>query len=235
LKVYPEWTTPQDRAVLLSTGGRLSRHPIQHQATLVLDISGGDEAQVRLTKSARYYIRYGERKGITVEASDAPSALDAFYELLEETAARHRFVIRPRSYYLDLLRAFRERKQIAVYLARHAGRPVAGAVMLLYGTKLIYLFGATSVRGRELNSSYVLQWRAIQDAQQRGCTRYDMWGIPLDPTPPHPGYGYYFFKSRFNGELVRYIGLYDLPVRQVLALGLRFVERIGRPGRSEFV
>ncbi len=235
LKFDPEWTTPQGQAILQRTGGRLSPHPIQHQATFVVDISGGDEALKRMKGATRREIRYGERRGITVQSSVAPSAIDAFFELLEESAAYHRFVIRPRSYYQDVFRAFRERDQTAVYLACHGGVPIAGAVMLFYGRKLIYLFGGTSRKGRELSPSYILQWRAIQDAQRRGCTRYDMWGVPLNPTPEHPGHGYYFFKSRFNGEPLRYIGLYDLPVRQPLAMGIRFGERILSAGGSKFI
>jgi lipid II:glycine glycyltransferase (peptidoglycan interpeptide bridge formation enzyme) len=62
-----------------------------------------------------------------------------------------------------------------------------------------------------------------------------MWGVPLDPAPEHPGYGYYVFKTRFNGELIRYIGLYDLPIRQPLAAALRLGERFIRAGQPEFV
>src|SRR5919109_811290 len=106
LKVDPEWTTDAERAALQSTGGLASRHPIQHQATMVVDISGGDDALMRLKESTRRNIRTGERQGITVEASDASAAMETFYELLVETAAREQFTIRPLSYYQDLLARF---------------------------------------------------------------------------------------------------------------------------------
>jgi len=235
LKVDPEWTTQAERALLAETGAHKSRHPIQHQATMLVDISGGDQALMRLKESTRRNIRAGTRQGLTVEASEASAAMDTFYELLQETAARERFTIRGRAYYQDLLSLFRERGQAAVYLARHEDRVMAGAVMLFFGSKLIYLYGGTRSEAKDLKPGYLLHWRAIEDAQRRGCTTYDMWGVPLDPQPGQRGYGYYVFKSRFNGRMVRFIGLYDLPVNRAAALTIRLAERFARAGQPEFV
>jgi peptidoglycan pentaglycine glycine transferase (the first glycine) len=235
LKVDPEWTADAQRAVLTRTGALPSRHPIQHQATWVVDISGGDEAMARLKESTRRNIRAGIKQGITVEASDASAALDSFYELLQETAAREQFTVRSRAYYQDLLSLFRERGQVAVYLARHEERLLAGAVMLFFGSKLVYLYGGTKTAAKDLKPGYLLHWRAIEDAQRRGCTTYDMWGVPLDPQPDQRGYGYYVFKSRFNGQMVKFIGLYDLPVNRAATLTIRLAERFARAGQPEFV
>src|SRR5438876_3018582 len=110
LKVDPEWTTDAQRAVLTASGALPSRHPIQHQATMVVDITGGDAALMRLKESTRRNIRSGERQGITVEASEASAAMDSFYDLLQETAAREQFTIRSRAYYQDLLALVRQRR-----------------------------------------------------------------------------------------------------------------------------
>lgn len=235
LKLDPEWTSPEEGSALVFSGGRLGRHPIQHQATLVVDISGGDAALTRFKESTRRNIRAGERRGITVEVSDASAAMDTFVDLLRETAERKSFAMRPRRYYQDLLALFRERGQVSVYLARLDGRMLAGAVMLFFGGTLVYLYGATATDADELKPGYLLHWRAIEDGQRRGCHRYDMWGVPMDPEPSHPGYGYYTFKSRFNGEPRRFIGLYDLPVNRAAALTIRFAERFARAGQPEFV
>lgn len=235
LKVDPEWTSDAERAALQSAGALPSRHPIQHQATILIDISGGDEALMRLKESTRRNIRSGARQGITVEASAASAAMDTFYGLLEETAGREHFTIRPRTYYQDLLTMFRERGQVSVYLARQDERLLAGAVMLFFGSRLIYLYGGTRTDAKDLKPGYLLHWRAIEDAQQRGCLTYDMWGVPLNPQAGQRGYGYYVFKSRFNGTLVRFIGLYDLPVKRAATLTIRLAERFARASQSEFV
>jgi peptidoglycan pentaglycine glycine transferase (the first glycine) len=235
LKVDPEWTSESQQAVLESTGGMPSRHPIQHQATMVVDIRGGDEALMRLKESTRRNIRSGIKSGITVEASEASAAMDSFYGLLRETAEREHFATRTQTYYQDLLALFRDRGQAAVYLARHEGRLLAGAIMLFYGPRLIYLYGGTRGDAKDLKPGYLLHWRAIEDGQRRGCTTYDMWGVPVNPQPGERGYGYYVFKSRFNGEMVRFIGLYDLPVNRAAAITIRLAERFARAGQPEFV
>jgi lipid II:glycine glycyltransferase (peptidoglycan interpeptide bridge formation enzyme) len=235
LKVDPEWTSDAQRSTLEGTGGMPSRHPIQHQATMLVDIRGGDEALMRLKESTRRNIRAGVRAGITVEASDASAAMDKFYELLKETAEREHFAIRVQGYYHDLLALFRERGEVAVYLARQEDRLLAGGVMLFYGRKLIYLYGGTRGDAKDLKPGYLLHWRAIEDGQRRGCTTYDMWGVPVNPQPGERGYGYYVFKSRFNGEMVRFMGLYDLPVNRAAAITIRLAERFARAGQPEFV
>jgi peptidoglycan pentaglycine glycine transferase (the first glycine) len=235
LKVDPEWTSAAERAALAETGAMPSRHPIQHQATMLVDISGGDEALMRLKESTRRNIRAGTKQGITVEASEASAAMDLFYDMLVETADREHFTVRSRAYYQDLLNLFRERGQVGVYLARQQERLLAGAVMLFFGSRLVYLYGGTRNEGKDLKPGYLLHWRAIEDAQRRGCTTYDMWGVPLEPQPGQRGYGYYVFKSRFNGQLVRFIGLYDLPVNRAATLTIRLAERFARAGQPEFV
>jgi lipid II:glycine glycyltransferase (peptidoglycan interpeptide bridge formation enzyme) len=235
LKVDPEWTTDAERAALTESGALPSRHPIQHQATMLVDISGGDEAMARLKESTRRNIRNGIKQGIRVDASESSAAMDSFYALLVETANREQFTIRSRAYYQDLLSLFRERGQVGVYLARQDERLLAGAVMLFFGSKLVYLYGGTRDDAKDLKPGYLLHWRAIEDAQARGCTTYDMWGVPLDPQPGQRGYGYYVFKSRFNGRMVRFIGLYDLPVNRAATLTIRLAERFARAGQPEFV
>jgi lipid II:glycine glycyltransferase (peptidoglycan interpeptide bridge formation enzyme) len=112
---------------------------------------------------------------------------------------------------------------------------LAGAVMLFFGSKLVYLYGGTRTEAKDLKPGYLLHWRAIEDAQRRGCTTYDMWGVPLNPQEGQRGYGYYVFKSRFNGRMVRFIGLYDLPVNRAATLTIRLAERFARAGQPEFV
>lgn len=41
-----------------------------------------------------------------------------------------------------------------------------------------YLYGASSNEKRNLMATYGVQWTAIQWAKARGCTQYDLWGIP---------------------------------------------------------
>src|SRR2546428_3729619 len=80
LKVDPEWTSDGQRAVLTESGALPSRHPIQHQATWLVDISGGDEAMMRLKEATPRHNPTGIKQGGTVQGSGAAAAMGRHYE-----------------------------------------------------------------------------------------------------------------------------------------------------------
>ncbi|MGM9623135.1 MAG: peptidoglycan bridge formation glycyltransferase FemA/FemB family protein, partial [Butyricicoccus porcorum] len=63
---------------------------------------------------------------------------------------------------------------------------------------------------RKLMPNYLLQWMMIQWALEKGCRIYDFRGVSGDLTPDNPLYGLYRFKKDFNGDLVQFVGEYDL-------------------------
>jgi len=75
--------------------------------------------------------------------------------------------------------------------------------------------------------AYCLQWRAIRDAREARCKRYDFYGIPPVDDPAHPMYGLYRFKTGFGGSIVHRTGSVDLPLRPVL-YGLYRLAEAGR-------
>ena len=86
------------------------------------------------------------------------------------------------------------------------------------------MWGASGESGRNLMPNHALQWAAMRWAKARGCTLYDLWGIPdevgADPDayaePESWGegglWGVYRFKQGFGGQVVRYTGAWDMPL-----------------------
>ena len=50
--------------------------------------------------------------------------------------------------------------------------------MFAVGSRAWYFYGASSSEQREKMAPYLLQWGAMRWARSRGCTAYDMWGVP---------------------------------------------------------
>jgi lipid II:glycine glycyltransferase (peptidoglycan interpeptide bridge formation enzyme) len=224
LRLDPEWP-PAARSVLRQTGARPG-HSIQHEATALMVLSNGEAVFDRMSASARRNMRQAERAGVVVVSSVQLDALDRFYDLLAETAGRQEFIIRPRAYYQDLFHAFARRRQVRVYLANLDGAPLAGSVMVTYGTRLVYLFSGSSDEGRRLKAPYLIQQHAIRDGQERGCTVYDLWGIPVDAQPGSPGWGYAHFKTMLGGTPATFAGAWDLPIHRPLAAAYHLAERV---------
>src|SRR5690606_36294881 len=123
----------------------------------------------------------------------------------------------------------------ALILATHDGDPLAGIMVFAAGNTAWYLYGASSSVKRNLIASYGLQWQAIEWAKARGCTTYDLWGIPdADPqtlesrfeTRSDGLWGVYGFKRGWCGEVVRSAGAWDRVYNPLLyslyQLALRF-------------
>jgi lipid II:glycine glycyltransferase (peptidoglycan interpeptide bridge formation enzyme) len=241
LKIEPDWYAPSLWTLPLASGlhtWRIEAGPaIQPPATLHVDLTPEPDAILAAMKPKwRYNIRLAERKGVSVRQGRADD-IPRFYRLLEITGARDRFGIHSLDYYraaFDLLQ-----DHAGLFLAEYEGELLAAIFVTAFGAEGIYLYGASGNAHRERMPNHVVQWAAMLWAKSRGCTRYDLWGIP-DPegkdkeksgeTPSrNEGLlpeGLYRFKQGFGGEIVRYAGAYDIVIsplkyrvyRQALAL-----------------
>ena len=63
-----------------------------------------------------------------------------------------------------------------VFVARHNGQPVAGAVIGVHGDTAYYLFGASNGEALPLKAGYALQWAIVQWLRGRSARWYDLGG-----------------------------------------------------------
>jgi lipid II:glycine glycyltransferase (peptidoglycan interpeptide bridge formation enzyme) len=111
-----------------------------------------------------------------------------------------------------------------LFLAEYERQPLAAIMVFARGDRAWYLYGASTTRHRNRMPTYMLQWQAMRWARSRGCSQYDLWGVPDEPleeleqqfTERSDGlWGVYRFKRGFGGELQRSIGAWDRPYQQV--------------------
>ena len=191
---------------------------VQPQRSVIVDISAPDEETIlsALHSKTRYNIRLARKKGVTVRQGDARDA-QIYHALMQTTAERDQFSIHPLGYYERFLQMFTADAGSAgaLFIAEFEGQPLAALIATAVGDQAIYLYGASSNEKRELMPTYLVQWEAIRWARERGCTNYDLWGVPDEDAETleaqfesrHDGlWGVYRFKRGFNGRLVRYVG-----------------------------
>jgi lipid II:glycine glycyltransferase (peptidoglycan interpeptide bridge formation enzyme) len=221
---------------LESLGLRHSRQSIQPRRTLVVDLHGSeDDLLARMHQKTRYNLRLAAKQGVMVEAWDD---LDAFGQMMLQTAARDDFGAHHRAYYARAFQLFHPSGACELLVARHAGQPLAALMVFARGHRAWYLYGASLDVERQRMPAYLLQWEAMRWARARGCRYYDLWGVPdadreeLEREFAHRSdglWGVYRFKRGFGGELVRSIGAWDRvyhPRRYAL------YQRLSRWGRS---
>ena len=211
---------------------------IQPPDTVFIDLSESEDSLLAEMKSKwRYNIRLGEKKGVTIRCltgeAGATEGIDAFYRLYLETAKRDGIAIHSQEYYRDLVRRAEtcamtpldRPVSVRVYLAEHEGTSIASIITIFSGEEAVYLYGASSNEKRNLMPAYSLQWRAIRDARNTGCRRYDFYGIPPRDDPAHPMYGLYRFKTGFGGSIIHRTGSLDVPLNAPLYGFYRMAEQ----------
>jgi lipid II:glycine glycyltransferase (peptidoglycan interpeptide bridge formation enzyme) len=210
--------TPSDQRTLSDNGFAPIDLQVQPRRTIWVNLDVEEEVDILspMKQKTRYNIGLSRRKGVTVREGSAED-IAVFYGLSQTTAERNEFSIYPPSYYQTFLGLFGRQgtNQARLFLAEHEGRPLAAVMVVAFGQRATYLYGASSNEARDLMPTYLLQWEAMRWARERGCRTYDLWGVPdadedvleADFKDRNDGlWGVYRFKRGFGGQVVRHIG-----------------------------
>ncbi len=182
--------------------------------TVVLDLDRPEEDLLAaMHPKTRYNIGLAARKGVMVRQAPLEE-WPRFHELYLQTAARNGFTPMGREHFTALVRARPgpSAATMVLLMAEQDGDLLAGAMLSLCRGTATYLHGASSSLRRNLMAPYAVQWAAIHLARSRGCTRYDLCGIPPRPDPTHSLAGLYRYKTGFGGRIVHRTGCWDYPL-----------------------
>lgn len=214
---------------------------LQPGRTVSIPLLDDDGILKQMHQKTRYNVRLADRRGVSIERHHVePAAVDAFYNLMGDTAVRNEFNIHSREYYADFLDILGD--DAVLLFARLAGGELAAVlVAAAFGNDGIYMYGASSTEHRADGAAFAMQFEAMKWARERGCTHYDLWGIPeQDPdsvksdgdgaiagTRGEDWRGLYRFKTGFGGEIVSYPPMVErrhVPVLPWLARELNLVQ-----------
>jgi peptidoglycan pentaglycine glycine transferase (the first glycine) len=207
----------------LLPGLRPSPQSIQPPRTLLVDL-GGDDEQIlgRMKQKTRYNIRLALKKGVVVSTS---SDVETFHRLMVTTGQRDVFGVHSLEYYRRAYELFYPRGECELLLAEYQGEPLAALMVFARGSRAWYIHGASSDAHRDRMPTYLLQWEAMRWARARGCTTYDLWGVPdVDEETLEANFtqysdglwGVYRFKRGFGGMLRRALGPWDRVYNPIL-------------------
>lgn len=226
LKIEPEVVEPSPVADALLADGLAPAPPVQMRSTIWVDLTADEnEILARQKQKTRYNIRLAERKGVEVR-SGTSADLPAWYQMYEVTSRRDTFSIHGLDYYSAVLDLLQPAGLADLLLAHHDGDLLAGIIVFAFGHEAQYMYGASSNEKRNLMAPYLVQWRGMQWAKSRGARIYDLWGIPDRLDESEDLWGVYRHKRGYGGQIVRYIGAFDLVRAPLQHTAL---ERVARP------
>lgn len=201
-------------------------HDMQPKELWIVDISAEPEELLKLMKSkTRYNIRLAEKKGVEIFVSRGIADVERFLDLIEITAKRDRITSHPREYYERMIASIPV-ENMELFLARYNGKIIAGAMVSFYGATATYLHGASDDAERNVMAPYLLQWRAMLKARERGCQRYDFGGVSADPASQWAGITR--FKSGFGSgiQALTFPGSYDIILSPIKYWAYRILQKI---------
>ena len=226
LKIEPDLREGEGLAARLETLGLQAASPVQMRSTIWVDLTASEEQMLaRQKQKTRYNIRLAARKGVTVRHGSADD-VDRWYGMYAATSERDVFTIHSLDYYRDVMRILGTRDMASLLLAEHEGDLLAGIIVFSFGHTAQYMYGASSNEKRNLMAPYLVQWEGMRWAKARGARTYDLWGIPDVLEEDEDLWGVYRHKRGYGGEIVRYVGAFDLVRSPLQHLAL---ERVARP------
>lgn len=217
LKIEPDLWEPSDPQHFFPRGmDIIPSNPIQPRRTILVSLAGSeDDWMKRMKQKTRYNIRLAEKKDIKIHLS---SNLEMFHDLMLITGKRDKFGVHNKQYYQRAFEIFNKIGNCALLEARYLDRVLGGLMVFSHNHRAWYFYGASSDFERNRMPTYLLQWEAMRWAASKGCTEYDLWGVPdFDESELEQGFqknaqdlwGVYRFKRGFGGEVVRSVGAYD--------------------------
>jgi lipid II:glycine glycyltransferase (peptidoglycan interpeptide bridge formation enzyme) len=205
-------------SLLRERGWRYSNEQIQYCNTVLLDLrSPEDELLAAMKQKTRYNVRLAARRGVTIRQGSTAD-LATFYDLYDETSQRDGFLIRPEPYYKDAWGSFLDAGLARLLLAEVEDETAAGLLLFTFGPTAWYMYGASSSRYRKHMPNNLLQWEAIRQAKDAGCTLYDLWGAPEHLDESDPMWGVVRFKLGLGGQLAQGLGAWDYPANRTAYL-----------------
>lgn len=211
---------------------------IQPGRTVKVPLLDDDALLKQMHQKTRYSVRLAMRRGVCVRrvAPDG-EAVARFHALLAETSERNEFGIHTSEYYADFLDVFGDRA--VVLEAWSDGHLAATLIAASFGDEAIYMYGASSTEHRANGAAFLLQYEAMRWARGRGCSRYDLWGIPevtpdsilgeggkVAGTRGDDWRGLYRFKTGFGGQILDYPPTMERRYHPWLAWAARKTKRL---------
>jgi lipid II:glycine glycyltransferase (peptidoglycan interpeptide bridge formation enzyme) len=177
-----------------------------------LDLEG-DERDIlaRMARKRRQHISTAAKKAVSADVVCGLSAMHVLRGLMLERAV-HEPVIVPSPEYLEGLDAlFGVDGGVATVIGRVKGELAGAALGVRFGGTAHLIYATLTPAARSLPVGDLMHWEWMRWARDGGCRVVDLGSSCTDipPSPTHPNYGIYRFKTELGARLCLYAGYYD--------------------------
>lgn len=178
----------------------------EHYRTVLLDINRPlDVIRASFHSHWRRHLNGAERNNLEFTFGSEPERFGLVAHMSEALRARKGFELDlDAMFFADVQKLMSDDESLTVGIVRQNGTPVAGNITAFHGDTAVYLVGASTDAALECKASYLMHWKTIELARERGMKWYDLGGIDPELNP-----GVTSFKLRTNGFDVTAAGPYE--------------------------
>jgi lipid II:glycine glycyltransferase (peptidoglycan interpeptide bridge formation enzyme) len=212
---------------LLDHGAQPGR-PLFTRYTFQLNLQPSqDELFAKLTSKTRYNVNLAFKKGVQIFENTTKEGLEQHLQILAETTTRQGFYAHGPEYFRTMFEQLGSTGLMRIFEAKYEGQVLVSWIMFVFNGVLYYPYGASRSIHRDVMASNLMMWEMIKFGQAQDCNSFDMWGsLGPNPNQKDPWFGFHRFKKGFGGDLVEFVGTYDLVMIPVMYKFYRVAENI---------
>lgn len=210
----------------LESNGAVKGKPLFTKYSFQLDLTKPDDQLfANLESKTRYNVNLAYKKGVKIIEDTSQEGMDKYIEILEETTNRQGFYAHSPEYFQKMWQTVGQSGMIKIFHAVYQDTILTTWVMFIFNNVLYYPYGASRSVHRNVMASNLMMWEMIRYGKQQGCESFDMWGaLGPEPDQKSPWYGFHRFKRGYGGDLMEFLGTYDLVYDQQLYKLFRLAE-----------
>lgn len=212
IKIEPHIEKTPNSKFQISNEFKNSPKPLFTKYNFVLNITKSeDELLKNMHPKTRYNIRVAQKKGVKTEERTDDEAFKIYLNLYFETTKRQNYHGHNQYYHRRVWDTLKNAGMARLLIATYQNQPLTAWVLFNFKDTLYYPYGGSSKAHPEVMANNLVAWEAIKLGKGLKINKFDMWGA-LGPNadPKDPWFGFHRFKMGYGGNLVEYIGTFDL-------------------------
>ncbi len=202
--------------------------PLFTKYTFQLDLTPSEEELFsQLASKTRYNVNLAFKKGVQIFENTTEQGIENHLAILAETTKRQGFYAHSPDYFRKMWQTVGKSGMMRIFEAIYQEQVLVSWIMFMFNGVLYYPYGASRDIHRDVMASNLMMWEMIKFGQANNCRMFDMWGsLGPEPKEKDPWFGFHRFKKGFGGQLVEFIGTYDLVVNPPIYPFFRFAEEL---------
>ncbi len=205
-----------------------SPKPLFTKYNFILDLSKSEDQLLKdMHPKTRYNIKIAQKHNVKVEDRVDDEAFKIYLKLYFETTKRQGYHGHNPQYHKIIWQTLKNKGMARILIASLNKEPLTAWMLLNFRDTLYYPYGGSSKSHPEVMANNLVAWEAIKLGKKLGLKYFDMWGaLGPDASLKDPWYGFHRFKQGYGGNLVEYVGTYDLVFNWPIYLAFTAIDKL---------